>query len=209
MSRFLFLVLAFALVPSALLAQNVPPPATDAVPVVAPADGAVPVPAVADVSEGAGVGPIQSLPAEASVGGLPAIPATAPGPVPVPEDPGLVQGSLEGAAGVVDAYRTGGWLAALAAFVSLLTWLSRRKELGGLLDRLPKRVRILVPLVLGALSALLVGLLDPATSALEATGLAFLTGPAAVSLHQGLARSVFGLSSPETKAAAAAAPPGA
>jgi len=103
---------------------------------------------------------------------------------------------LSGATGVLDAYRTGGWLAALAAVVSLLTALLRYF---GVLDKIDKRWRILVPLALGCAAAALAAL-AAGMPWLEALTLALLSGPAAVALHQGLARSLLGIESPETKA---------
>jgi hypothetical protein len=101
---------------------------------------------------------------------------------------------VEGVGTLVDAYRTGGWLGALAVLVALLTAWSRRL---GWLDEIPKRLRVLVPLLLGCIGACLVAL-AAGVGWLEAVCLALLTGPSAVALHQGIARSLLGLDSPET-----------
>lgn len=112
---------------------------------------------------------------------------------PLTLDPGV--GGVAAATGsMLDAYRTGQWLAGLAVFVTLLTATLRRPWAGRLLDRLPKRTRVLVPLFLGCLAALLTCAAG-GTSWTEAVALAVLTGPSAVALHQGVARSVLGLSS--------------
>lgn len=116
------------------------------------------------------------------------------GAAPLALDPGI-QDVATAAGSMIDAVRTGQWLAGLAILVTLLTAALRRPWAGRLLDRLPKRTRVLVPLLLGCLAALLTGLAGgvPWT---EAMALAVLTGPSAVALHQGVARSVLGLSSP-------------
>jgi hypothetical protein len=105
-----------------------------------------------------------------------------------------------GADDAIRAYRTGGWLGVLAVLVSLLTGWLRRPSAGGLLDWLPKRARILVPLVLGCVAALLGAHAAGGVPWGEAVVLAVLTGPTAVALHQGVARSLLGGQSPETRA---------
>jgi hypothetical protein len=96
----------------------------------------------------------------------------------------------------LDASRTGGWLVFLATAVTVLTALSRK---WGLLDRIPKRARSLVPLLLGCASAALVAAAGGVPWP-EAIALAVLTGPSAVALHQGVGRGLFGVVSPETAA---------
>lgn len=103
---------------------------------------------------------------------------------------------------LIDAYKTGGWLALLAALVTTLTALLRKPWMGGFLERIPKRARILVPLILGCIAALLTAAAGGISWG-EAAVLAFLTGPTAVAMHQGIARSLFGIDSPSTKAAKA------
>lgn len=116
-----------------------------------------------------------------------------------PDQP-LIPAVAKGTGDLVDAWKTRGWLAGLAAAVLLLTGLLRRKEFGGLLDKLPKRARILVPAVLGCVGAFLAGITGNLPWS-EALVLAVLTGPMAVALHQAVARSLMGLESPDTKAA--------
>lgn len=101
---------------------------------------------------------------------------------------------------LIDAYQTGGLLALLAVITTGLTALLRKPWAGNLLERLPKRARILVPLVLGCIAAMLTAVVG-STSWAEAIILAFLTGPTAVALHQGIARSLLGIQSPTTQAA--------
>lgn len=145
-----------------------PDPAPDAVPVVVPVVPSVPA-AVAD-------------------------PVVAPSPASTSGAAAVAGEVVEGVGTLVDAYRTGGWLGALAVLVALLTALTRRL---GWLDEVPKRLRVLIPLVLGCLAAALTAL-GTGAGWLEAVCLALLTGPSAVALHQGIARSLLGLDSPET-----------
>jgi len=128
--------------------------------------------------------------------------ATPTDPVPVPgtaptRNPDIDE-LVAGVGDVIHAYRTGGWLAVLAVFVALLTAMLRRPLFGRLLDHLPKRLRILVPLLLGCAGA---GLASSAGGLpwLEAVTLAVLTGPTAVALHQGIARALLGLKSPASQ----------
>jgi hypothetical protein len=114
-------------------------------------------------------------------------------PVPIPVEPVDVS---SGVGQIVEAYQTGGWLAAGASAVMLLTLLLR---LFGLLDKLPKRARYLVPLALGCVSALLAAVAGGLPWG-QAALLAFLTGPAAVGLHQGIARSLMGVEGPDRAA---------
>jgi hypothetical protein len=107
---------------------------------------------------------------------------------------------VAGVEDTIHAYRTGGWLGVLAVLVALLTGWLRKPVCGRLLDRLPKRVRILVPLFLGCISALLGAHAAGGVPWGEAVVLAVLTGPTAVALHQGVARSLLGGQSPETRA---------
>jgi hypothetical protein len=132
----------------------------------APPDGATPAPAAVEV-----VAPVA--------------------PVVVPVEPVDVP---SGVGQVVEAYQAGGWLAAGAAAVMLLTLLLR---VLGLLDRIPKRLRVVVPLALGCVSALLASVAGGLPWG-QALIVAFLTGPAAVGLHQALGRSLVGKDSPET-----------
>ena len=186
----LTLIFALALLaPLSALAQPVasPPPEgsgvaltppagpAEAVPVAVPEVAPVPLPEVAPVV----VSPSPS-------------PVVAP-VVPVPVEPVDVP---SGVGQVVTAYQAGGWLAAGAAAVMLLTLLLR---ILGILDRVPKRWRVVVPLALGCVSALLAavaGGMDWGQAAL----IAFLTGPAAVGLHQGIARSLMGVEGPDRAA---------
>lgn len=139
----------------------------------APPDGATPAPAAVEV-----VAPVA--------------------PVVVPVEPVDVP---SGVGQVVEAYQAGGWLAAGAAAVMLLTLLLR---VLGLLDRIPKRLRVVVPLALGCVSALLASVAGGLPWG-QAALIAFLTGPMAVGLHQGIARSLMGADSPETAALKSAA----
>jgi hypothetical protein len=139
----------------------------------APPDGATPAPAAVEV-----VAPVA--------------------PVVVPVEPVDVP---SGVGQVVEAYQAGGWLAAGAAAVMLLTLLLR---VLGLLDRIPKRLRVVVPLALGCVSALLASVAGGLPWG-QALIVAFLTGPAAVGLHQGIARSLMGVDSPQTAALKSAA----
>lgn len=139
----------------------------------APPDGATPAPAAVEV-----VAPVA--------------------PVVVPVEPVDVP---SGVGQVVEAYQAGGWLAAGAAAVMLLTLLLR---VLGLLDRVPKRLRVVVPLALGCVSALLASVAGGLPWG-QAALVAFLTGPAAVGLHQGIARSLMGADGPETAALKSAA----
>jgi hypothetical protein len=114
-------------------------------------------------------------------------------PVPIPVEPVDVP---SGVGEIVEAYSTGGWLAAGAAAVMLVTLLLR---ILGLLDKIPKRLRVVVPLALGCVSALLAAVAGGMPWG-DAALLAFLTGPMAVGLHQGIARSLLGAESPEAQA---------
>jgi len=156
-------------------------------------DIAVPTPAPVDLTAPASATPTDPIPAVGK-----GVADVLPNVAPVPTSGGdLTVGEALGAAGdVVHAYRTGGWLAALAALVVFLTGLLRRPQFGALLDRLPKRARILVPLALGALAAFLASYAG-GVPWLEAVVLAVLTGPTAVALHQGIARALLGRESPE------------
>lgn len=136
-----------------------------------------------------------------AVPGAPAAPVAVPvvvAPVVVPVEPVDVP---SGVGQVVEAYQAGGWLAAGAAAVMLLTLLLR---VLGLLDRIPKRLRVVVPLALGCVSALLASVAGGLPWG-QALIVAFLTGPAAVGLHQGIARSLMGADGPETAALKSAA----
>lgn len=174
--RHLILVFTLALtlaLPLTLQAQEAPP------------DGATPAPAAVEV-----VAPVAPDPVA-----LPLTPSPSPevAPVVVPVEPVDVP---SGVGQVLTAYQAGGWLAAGAAAVMLLTLLLR---ILGLLDRIPKRWRVVVPLALGCVSALLAavaGGMDWGQAAL----IAFLTGPAAVGLHQGIARSLMGVEGPDRAA---------
>ncbi len=132
--------------------------------------------------------------------GAPVVVEPAPGASsPAAVAPPVGDEIADGVGAVVDAYKASGILGALAAVVMLLTALVRRL---GLLDRLPKRARILVPLALGCVSALLAAVAG-GISWPEAALLALLTGPSAVALHQGIARSLLGTESPESAARSA------
>lgn len=198
-----FLTLAFALaltlaLPLALQAQEAPP------------DGAPPAPTAVDVVSPEAPAPV-ALPLTPSPSPEVAIPvpaaetmlipvATVPAvvPVPIPVEPVDVS---SGVGQIVEAYQTGGWLAAGAAAVMLLTLLLR---IFGLLDRIPKRARVVVPLALGCVAALLAAVAGGLPWG-QAAMVAFLTGPMAVGLHQGIARSLMGQDSPETAALKTAA----
>ena len=173
------LVLSLALLaPLSALAQPVasPPVEGSGVALTAPAE-AVAVPAVV-------------VPVAAPV-------VVSPSPSAVPLPPLVEPVDVPAGVGqVVTAYQAGGWLLAGAAAVLLLTLLLR---IFGLLDRIPKRWRIVVPLFLGCVSALLASVAG-GMGWTEAALIALLTGPSAVGLHQALARSAMGVEGPDSAA---------
>ncbi len=202
MIRNILLTLILCLTSTLALAQEAPPASSPPVP-AATVPAAVPVPDVPAVAPAAVPVAVPDVVSPVATEPVAAVSATAPEPAPVvldsttaePSSSPTVTEVVEGVGTVVDAYRVGGWLAALAALVVLLTALVRKV---GWLDELPKRLRVLIPLVFGCLAA---GLYAAAAGAgwLEALCLALLTGPSAIALHQGIARSLLGLDSPETK----------
>jgi len=97
----------------------------------------------------------------------------------------------EGVGSVVDATKTGSWIAISASVVALLGNLFRLPALGGITKKIPKRWRIVVPIVLGACAGLLGGVVGGMTWT-EAIIAAVFTGPSAVFAHEAFVESLLG-----------------
>lgn len=91
---------------------------------------------------------------------------------------------------LIDAFRTGGWLAVSIALVNLLTSLLKQARF---LSWIPIRWRVAIPVLLGGLSGILSSVLG-GLPPLEALWIGLFSGPGAVFAHEAVTEAVLGTS---------------
>lgn len=109
----------------------------------------------------------------------------------------LAQGDLGADIGsVVDAARAGQWILFASAIVTVLLQLVKQPWLGGLWQKVPPRVRVIVPIVLGAAAAVLASIAG-GVPWLEALIVGLFTGPIAVFNNEAFVKALFGKKTPQ------------
>jgi len=106
----------------------------------------------------------------------------------------LPMDAFQSASQAVDAARTGQWLVVSTVIVLFLTRALKTPAFGAIMARMPKRARILVPVVLGGVAAVLSSLSSGAPW-LESV-LVGASGPLAVFAHEFLFESVIAKPAP-------------
>jgi hypothetical protein len=97
----------------------------------------------------------------------------------------------QGVGTLVDAVRLGSWVGIAGALIMLVLNLMRLPLLGGLMNKIPKRWRIALPIILGGVAGILSNIAGGAP-ALEALMVGLFTGPTAVFGHEAVYKAILG-----------------
>ncbi len=92
---------------------------------------------------------------------------------------------------VVDAVRSGSAIAIAAAVIMLLINLFKSPALGSVVNKIPKRWRVAVPVILGGVAAILSNVMGGIPWA-EALMVGLFSGPTAVFAHEAVVEAILG-----------------
>jgi len=98
-----------------------------------------------------------------------------------------------GVGALVDAAKLGKVLPIIAAAIMVLVNLFKSPALGGLVAKIPARLRVIIPIALGGVAGILSSVIG-GMSWPEALVVGLLSGPSAVFLHEGFVEALMGQS---------------
>ena len=92
---------------------------------------------------------------------------------------------------LIDATRTGSWIAIVGGVIMLLLNLLRLPQLGSLTKKIPRRWRLVVAVALGGVGGILAGIAG-GMPWYEAVAVGLFSGPAAVFSHEAVLNTILG-----------------
>ena len=137
----------------------------------------------------------------AAMAGVIAIPMDAIGqPEPAAEtavdpgnpDPSTPKDVTDSVSGLIDATRTGSWIAIVGGVIALLLNLFRLPLLGSLTKKIPGRWRLVIAVVLGGVGGILTGIAG-GLPWYEAVAVGLFSGPSAVFAHEAVLNTIMGV----------------
>jgi hypothetical protein len=108
-------------------------------------------------------------------------------------NPDVAQSAIQ----LVDAVRAGQWIGIASAAIWLVIGLLKLPALGGLIKKIPDRVRILLPILLGAAAGILASIAG-GVPIVEAIWIGLFSGPGAVFAHEAVTKALLNKSSAAT-----------
>lgn len=106
-------------------------------------------------------------------------------------DPSTPKDVAESVGNVIDATRTGSWIAIVGGVIMLLLNLFKLPQLGGLTKKIPGRWRLVIAVILGGVGGILAGI-SGGMPWYEAIAIGLFSGPTAVFAHEAVLNTIMG-----------------
>ena len=116
-------------------------------------------------------------------------------------DPSTPKDVAESVSGLIDATRTGSWIAIVSGVITLLLNLFKLPQLGALTKKIPGRWRLVIAVVLGGVGGILAGI-SGGMPWYEAVAVGLFSGPTAVFTHEAVLNTIMGTRDKKKAAAA-------
>lgn len=98
---------------------------------------------------------------------------------------------VKGVTSLIDAARAGSWIGIASAIIMILLNLFRLPALGDLWHKIPRRIKIVIPVILGGAAGIL-AMIAGGLPWYEALWIGLLTGPGAVFTHEAIWNAILG-----------------
>ncbi len=108
-----------------------------------------------------------------------------------PLEPTAPKDVADSVGNLIDATRTGSWIAIVGGVIMLLLNLLRLPQLGSLTKKIPRRWRLVVAVALGGVGGILAGI-SGGMPWYEAVAVGLFSGPTAVFSHEAILNTVLG-----------------